>query len=243
MKCLVLAAGYATRLYPLTENFPKPLLPVRGKAIMDWLLDDIDSNLDIEEYVIVTNHRFASNFETWKKTARLSKPIHILDDGSTDNDNRKGAVRDIAFAIEELELRDDLLVIAGDNILDFSMKGFVDYFYKKKHSCVMRYYEKETARLQRTGVAVINDNGKIIKMEEKPEQPSSNWAIPPFYVYRREDLALVKKGLALGCGTDAPGSFIVWLCGQCDVYAYPMEGKRYDIGDLRSYQKVLDLFG
>ncbi|MBO5162622.1 MAG: NTP transferase domain-containing protein, partial [Lachnospiraceae bacterium] len=120
MKCVVLAAGYATRLYPLTENFPKPLLPVGGKPILNWLLDDIDILPEIDGHVIISNHKFISYFTKWKEEQNLKNPITILDDGSLDNDHRLGAVRDIQFAIETLKLEDDLLVIAGDNVLDFS---------------------------------------------------------------------------------------------------------------------------
>lgn len=239
MRCLVLAAGYATRLYPLTENFPKPLLDVNGKTIMDWLLEDVDANAEIEEYIVVTNHRFAGHFENWKKNCRLKQPIHILDDGSTENNNRLGAVKDIAFAIEQLEIDDDLLVLAGDNVLDFTLGSFVSYFKEKKHTCVMRYYEPSEVKLHKTGVTVIEPvTERILEMEEKPENPKSKWAVPPFYIYHKADLPLIAKGIEAQCGTDAPGSFIAWLCGQCEVYAFEMPGKRYDIGNLESYRQV-----
>ena len=141
MKCVVLAAGYATRLYPLTENFPKPLLPVGGKPILNWLLDDIDILPEIDGHVIISNHKFISHFTKWKEEQNLKNPITILDDGSLDNDHRLGAVRDIQFAIETLNLEDDLLVIAGDNVLDFSLAGFVAYMREKGKSCVMCHEE------------------------------------------------------------------------------------------------------
>ena len=132
MICMVLAAGYATRLYPLTENFPKPLLKVKDKTILDWLLDDIDSAKEISKYVIISNHKFVEHFENWAKNKKLSAPIVVLDDGSTDNDNRLGAVKDIEFAIEKENIDEDLLIIAGDNVLDFSFGGFINYFKEKK---------------------------------------------------------------------------------------------------------------
>lgn len=238
MICVVLAAGYATRLYPLTENFPKPLLDVNGKSILDWLLDDIDTIDDITEYVIISNHKFADHFESWKKNCKLNKPVTVIDDGTTSNETRLGAVKDIDFAIEKLNLNDDLLVVAGDNIIDFSFDGFVKYFKEKNASCVMRYFEESIPVLQKCGVACVTDDGLITDMEEKPKEPKSNWGIPPFYIYKKDDVHFIRDGINGGCATDAPGSFIAWLCHQSDVYAMEMPGERYDIGDLESYEQV-----
>ena len=236
MKCLILAAGYATRLYPLTENFPKPLLEVGGKTILDWLVDDIDGAGLVDEYIVISNHRFACHFEKW--AAEKSQKITVVDDGTSTNETRLGAVRDVQFAIEKLGLDDDMLVIAGDNVLDFSLTQFAAYAKEKNASCIMRYHEPETRRLTKCGVVVVDENDRILDMEEKPAQPKSSWCCPPFYYYTREDARLVKKGIESGCGTDAPGSYIAWLCTQTPVYAMEMPGRRYDIGDLESYQKV-----
>lgn len=238
MKCVILAAGYATRLYPLTENFPKPLLEVAGKPILDWLIDDMDQTGLIDEYIIISNHKFASIFEDWSK-GRYT----IVDDGTTSNDNRLGAVKDIQFAIEQLQLDDDLLVMAGDNLLDFSLEGFIRYAKEKDATCVMRYYEPDEARLHKSGVAEIDADGRLLSMEEKPACPKSHWCVPAFYYYTREDAHLIRKGIENGCGTDAPGSFIAWLCGQTRVYAWEMPGRRYDIGNLASYEEVKETFG
>ncbi len=146
MKCLILAAGYATRLYPLTENFPKPLLEVKGKTILDWLVGDIDTCGLVDQYVVVSNHKFVHHFEQW--TAEKKQNIIVLDDGTSTNETRLGEVKDIQFAIDELKLDDDLLIIAGDNILDFSLVKFIQYAQEKKTSCIMRYYEPELKRLQ-----------------------------------------------------------------------------------------------
>ena len=267
MKCLILAAGYATRLYPLTENFPKPLLEVAGKPILDWLIDDMNKTGLIDEYIVISNHKFAPIFNEWSKvksqkipeqsspTRSLSKvkgqkqpssfvlrpsslDIVVLDDGTSSNATRLGAVKDIDFAIDKLKLDDDLLVMAGDNLLDFSLEGFIRYAKEKNATCVMRYYEADEARLHKTGVAEIDTDGRILSMEEKPANPKSHWCIPAFYYYTREDARLIKKGIASGCGIDAPGSFIAWLSTQTSVYTYEMPGKRYDIGTLESYEQV-----
>lgn len=236
MKCLILAAGYATRLYPLTENFPKPLLKVGDKTILDWLVDDIDSAGEVDGYVVISNHKFAHHFEAWAKTKKQN--ITVVDDGTESNETRLGAVKDIQFAIEKLALDDDMLVIAGDNVLDFSLCRFVAYAKEKKTSCILRYYEPETKRLQKSGVVTINDKDLVLEMAEKPAAPESNWCTPPFYFYTAEDARLLQKGIDAGCGTDAPGSYIAWLCTQTPVHAMEMPGSRYDIGNLESYEKV-----
>lgn len=234
MKCLILAAGYATRLYPLTRDFPKPLLKVQDKTILDWLIDDIDASGKVDQYIVVSNDKFARHFREWAATK--SQDIIVLNDGTRTNETRLGAVKDIHYAIETLYIDDDLLVIAGDNLLDFSLKGFIDYALDKKATCTMRYYEKRFAKLQSSGVLTIDDNDKVIRMVEKPERPETHWCCPAFYIYRREDVQLVRTAIQQGCNVDAPGSFIAWLADKSDVYAYEMPGNRYDIGNMKSYQ-------
>lgn len=236
MKCLILAAGYATRLYPLTENFSKPLLPIGDKTILDWLIDDIDTLGAVDEYIVISNHKFATHFEQWADAKKQN--ITVVDDGTSTNETRLGAVCDIQFAIDKLDLDDDMLVIAGDNVLDFSLTKFISYAQAKKTSCIMRYFEASEARLHKCGIVQIDYNDKILSMEEKPEQPKSHWCCPPFYYYTRDDAKLVKKGIESGCGTDAPGSYIAWLCKQTTVHAMEMPGCRYDIGNLESYEQV-----
>ena len=241
MKCLILAAGYATRLYPLTENFPKPLLEVRGKSILDHLLDDLDSTGKIDGYVVISNHKFVRCFTDWAKGKTL--PVTVLDDGTERNEERLGAVRDVALAIRELSLDEDLLVVAGDNLLDFSLARFLDYAEKKRASCVLRYYEPSVERLKKCGVLDVDENDRILSMVEKPAEPKSHWCCPPFYRFTREDARRVSEGIAAGCGVDAPGSFIAWLSSVSPVYAMEMPGNRYDVGDLKSYEEVKKNYG
>ena len=236
MKCLILAAGYATRLYPLTENFPKPLLKVQEKTILDWLIDDIDAAGQVDEYVVISNHKFAHHFTAWANTK--TQKVTVVDDGTESNETRLGAVKDIQFAMEKLGLDDDMLVIAGDNLLDFSLTKFISYAKEKNASCVMRFYQPDRAKLLKTGVVTVAEDDRITKMTEKSPNPETNWCCPPFYYYTREDARLVEKGIAAGCGTDAPGSYIAWLCTQVPVYAMEMPGSRYDIGNLESYEQV-----
>lgn len=236
MKCLILAAGYATRLYPLTENFPKPLLKVQDKTILDWLVDDIDGAGLVDEYIVISNHKFARHFQEWAAGKR--QKVTVVDDGTSTNETRLGAVCDIRFAVDSLGLTGDMLVIAGDNVLDFSLQHFVRYADKKRTSCVMRFHEPNEERLHKCGVLEIDAADRIMSMEEKPAQPKSHWVCPPFYYYTAEDAARIPAAIADGCGTDAPGSFIAWLCRHTSVHAMEMPGRRYDIGNLQSYEEV-----
>lgn len=240
MKCLILAAGYATRLYPLTENFPKPLLKVGDKTILDWLVDDIASTGLVDGYAVISNHKFAEHFKEWAKTKNL--PIDVVDDGTSTNETRLGAVRDIQFAIDKLALDDDLLVIAGDNVLDFSFAGFLAYAAEKGTSCVMCHEENDLAKQQRTAIITFHEDGLITSYEEKPQAPKGHHAVPPFYFYRKADAARIPEALANGCNPDAPGSFAAWLSHQTAVHAYQMPGQRYDIGNMASYEHVQQVY-
>ena len=243
MKCLILAAGYATRLYPLTENFPKPLLKVGEKSILDWLVDDLVETTDIDEFVVISNHKFATHFEEWKNSKEKTRfyEITVIDDGTSTNESRLGAVKDIQLAVEKLKLTDDLLV-AGDNVLDFSLSKFVEFAKKKGTSCVMCHEENELKKQQKTAIITVNKNDLITFYEEKPKEPKGNLAVPPFYCYRSVDVKRIQEALDSGCGYDAPGSFAAWLSKQTPMHAYKMPGKRYDIGDINSYEYVKSVF-
>ena len=235
MKAIILAAGYATRLYPLTENFPKPLLPVGGKAILDWLVEDLWDS--VEQFIVVTNHKFVREFEKWAE----SRKIVVIDDGTETNETRLGAVKDIQLAAEGL--KDDVLVMAGDNVLTFSLVPFISYGKASGTSCVMCHEENRLAALQKTAVITTDPEGLITSYEEKPREPKGNLAVPPFYYFRAEDLARIQEALEDGCGYDAPGSFAAWLSTTTPMHAWKMPGVRYDIGDLESYRKVNERMG
>ena len=238
MKNIVIAAGYATRLYPLTENFPKPLLKVGSKSILERMLDDIDNIADIDEHIIVTNHKFAHCFEEWKQEVSYKKPIRIVDDGTESNETRLGAVRDLLLAIDTFHVDDDMMVLAADNILDFSFQGFVDFFKEKGSSVIMCHYEPELKKLQRTGVIAVDDSWRVLEMQEKPQEPVSHWAVPPFYLYKKSDLPLIKDCMNHGCGFDAPGNLAHYLVDKTTVHAWQMPGSRFDIGSMDSYEEA-----
>ncbi len=233
MKCIILAAGYATRMYPLTENFPKPLLEVGGKPILDWLVDDLSSV--VEEFVVISNHKYAHHFEDWS----AGKPVVVVDDGTSTNETRLGAVKDIQFAIDKLGLAgEDLLIIAGDNVLEFRLQSFVDYAKEKKTSCTMRYWEEDPVKLRRAGVSEVSSDDVLISFEEKPAEPKSNWCTPPFYFYAAPDVAKIREAITDGCATDAPGSLVAWMCKHSILHSMVMPGRRYDIGNLEQYALI-----
>ncbi len=242
MKNIIIAAGYATRLYPLTENFPKPLLEIGNNTILGRIIEDVDSIEEISEHIIVTNHKFAAIFQEWAEVQKTVKPIRIIDDGTETNETRLGAVRDLLLAIEGME-DEDIMVLAADNLLTFSMQGFVDFFKEKQTSIIMCHHEPSLKALQRTGVIAVDENMRVLQMQEKPEVPVSNWAVPPFYIYKASDLPLIRKCLEHGCGYDAPGNLAHYLCEIAPMHAWQMSGSRFDIGSLDSYEEAKKLFG
>lgn len=256
MKNIVIAAGYATRLGELTRNFPKPLLKIGENTILGRMLDDIDTIPDIDEHIIVTNHKFAPVFEEWKNGQKYSKPITIIDDGTETNETRLGAVCDLLLAIKMLDERcqssidsedigetADLLVVAADNILHFSFREFVDFAKQKNTSCIMCHEQPSIEKLQRTGVIVVDDNMRVLDMQEKPQVPKTHWAVPPFYIYRKEDMELVRHSVENGCGKDAPGNLAHYMVEHTVMHAWPMSAGRFDIGSLDTYYEACRLFG
>ncbi len=248
MKNIVIAAGYATRLGELTKNFPKPLLKIGNNTILGRMLDDIDQISEIDEHIIITNHKFAHIFEEWKKE-RLSvsgssaarKPITIIDDGTETNDTRLGAVCDLLFAMDKLSINDDLLVVAADNLLFFSFSEFVKFAKEKATSCIMCHEQPSIEKLQRTGVVELDANNRVLGMEEKPQAPKSHWAVPPFYIYLQKDLDLVRHSVENGCGKDAPGNLAHYMVEHTTMHAWPMSAGRFDIGSLDTYYEACDL--
>ncbi len=243
MKNIVIAAGYATRLGELTKNFPKPLLKIGNSTILGRMLDDIDKIPEIDEHVIITNHKFAPIFVKWKDTLHYMKPITIVDDGTDTNETRLGAVCDLLYAMERLQINDDILVVAADNLLFFSFKDFIDFAQIKNTSCIMCHNQPSIEKLQRTGVVELDENNKVVGMEEKPQTPKSHWAVPPFYIYLKKDLDLVRHSVENGCGKDAPGNLAHYMVEHTDMHAWPMSAGRFDIGSLDTYYEAVKRFG
>ena len=256
MKNIVIAAGYATRLGELTRNFPKPLLKIGENTILGRMLDDIDRIPEIDEHVIVTNHRFAPIFQQWATEQHYTKPVTIIDDGTETNETRLGAVCDLLYALDVLDERSksslnredlggasDLLVVAADNLLFFSFQEFVDYAREKGTSCIMCHEQPSIEKLQRTGVIVVDDQMRVLNMEEKPQEPKSHWAVPPFYIYKKHDLELVRHSVENGCGKDAPGNLAHYMVDHTVMHAWPMSAGRFDIGSLDTYYEAIEKYG
>lgn len=245
MKNIVIAAGYATRLGELTRNFPKPLLKIGDSTILDRMLDDIDRIADIDEHIIVTNHKFAPVFEQWKAGLHYTKPVTIIDDGTETNETRLGAVCDLLLAINQgsAPIDDDLLVVAADNLLFFSFQPFIDFAKAKGTSCIMCHEQPSIEKLQRTGVVELDAGMRVLRMEEKPQVPRSHWAVPPFYIYLRKDLPLVRQAVENGCGKDAPGNLAHYMVDRTVMHAWKMTGGRFDIGSIDTYYEAIEKYG
>ena len=225
MKALILAAGYATRLSPLTDDFPKGLLPVGGRPMVDWIVDNVRA-AGVDDVWLVTNARFAPRFDDWG----AANGVSIADDGTDSNENRLGAIGDIRFA----DLDDDALIIAGDNLFDYSLAEFVGFWEAKgRRSAVAVHDVGDRELAKRYGIVEIDGDDRIVDFVEKPDDPPSTLAATATYLYSREHLALVDVYLEEGNNPDQPGNFVAWLHRREPVYAYRFAGGWYDVGDHR----------
>jgi glucose-1-phosphate thymidylyltransferase len=223
MKALILAAGYATRLRPLTDAIPKQLLPVGGRPMVDWILDRI-AETSADEVHLVTNARFAPDFERWAE----GKDVQVHNDGTTSNEDRLGAIGDIEF----VGLDDDLLAIAGDNLFDYSLADYESYWRAKEGSCVAVHDVGDPELAKKYGIVDVDEQDRITNFVEKPADPPTTLCATATYLYRREDAGLVPTYLAEGNPPDQPGNFVAWLHKRAPVYAYRFPGDWYDVGDL-----------
>lgn len=241
MKCLLLCAGYATRLFPLTENFPKALLNVGDRPLLDYILDEVNSIDEIDEIYLVTNKKYTPHFEKWASEKNNIKPITIFNDNTTTNEDRLGAIGDIQFTIENAKINDDLLIIAGDNLFTFKLRDFVDYQKEKKNSTVC-VKEEKYENLKRLGVVETDDNMTIIGFEEKPEKPKGKYAATAVYLYPKEVVPVFKEYIDEGNNADAPGNFVAYLYKKLPVSGYVFKGTWYDVGTHQALAEVNDVY-
>jgi len=243
MKALILAAGYATRLYPLTLHQPKPLLEVGGKPIIEYILEKIDEISEIDQIYIVTNNKFKPHFDEWLNNYQNKKSIKILNDGTLSNDDRLGAVGDINFVIQNENIDDDLLVIAGDNIFDFSLTELTK-IKNEKNASVMAVQDLKDPNLiaNKFGNITLDQENKIVDFEEKPEYPKSSLAASATYLFTKDCLIEVNNLLRENPNLDAPGNLIKYLISKKSVYGYIVEGLWYDIGSLDQLKEADELF-
>jgi glucose-1-phosphate thymidylyltransferase len=238
-----MAAGYATRLYPLTRDRAKPLLPIAGRPIIDYIVDALDAVREIDRIYVVTNSRFSASFEEWAGSRRGGKgvPIGVIDDGTVSDDDKLGAIGDIKFVLDRERIDDDLLVVLGDNLFDLDIENLVAFF-KKKGVTVGAYdvRDKEAARLY--GILAVDERSRVADFLEKPPDPPSTLAAIGMYLFPREKLDLFRVYAEEGNKMDAPGYFIKWLYQREPVHAYVFNGVWYDIGDLEMYKRADALY-
>ncbi|MBR9699270.1 nucleotidyltransferase family protein [Candidatus Woesearchaeota archaeon] len=232
MKAIILAAGYATRLYPLTKDKPKPLLDVKGKLIINYIIEKIPQEVD--HIYVVTNNKFFSHFEEWKKS--IAKPITIVNDLTMSNDDRLGSLGDIRFVIDKFSLNEDLLIVAGDNLFEFGLEEIYSYFKEKRNNVVALYdvQNKELAKLY--GIVSIAENGKIVHFEEKPQEPRSTLSSTGVYFYPAQTIQKLIEFLDSTQKSDKAGDFLEWLYTKEDVFGYPVKKKWFDIGSLEQLE-------
>jgi glucose-1-phosphate thymidylyltransferase len=242
MKCILLCAGYATRLFPLTQNFPKALLEVGGRAILDYTLDEVNSIGEIDHIYLVTNAKYTPHFEEWAKSKNNIKPITVFNDGTTNNDDRLGAIGDMQFTIEKAGIDDDILVLATDNLFTFKLKDFVEFYKTKNAPSVCVREEEDINLLKRVGVAKLDEDMRIVDFVEKPAEPQSKYAVYAEYIYPKNVLPMIKTYLEEGNSCDAPGNLVAYMYKRLPTYAYAFNGVCYDVGTHEALAQVNEIY-
>jgi glucose-1-phosphate thymidylyltransferase len=245
MRALILAAGYATRLYPLTKAYPKPLLKVGGRPIIDYIVRKLEPIEEVDEIIVVTNSKFFLKFNNWARQAACVKPISIVDDLTRSHSDRRGAIGDMHFVIRKKRLKDELLVIGGDNLFDSGLEPFFAFARQKGNSpCIGVYDLADKAKVRQYGVVKLNRRGRITDFQEKPAFPRSTIVAMCVYYFPADKLKLVGDYI---CGRhdrhDATGFYIDWLKERISVYGYVFGGRWYDIGHRDFYQEARAEFG
>jgi glucose-1-phosphate thymidylyltransferase len=229
MQAIIPAAGYATRLYPLTENKPKHLLEVKGKPLMEWVIKKL-VELQVTKIVVVSNDKYYSAFREWLDGYSHTIPIELYNDNTTSNDDRLGQIGDIQFGVEQGKIDDDLIVVAGDNLFNFSLKPCYDFF-KEKNAPVNALWDcKHIPTAQQLGVGIINDQNRMIEFQEKSPEPKATTVSLGIYLIPHTDIPLFKKYLVDGNNPDKMGFFMIWLMNNYSLYGYTYTEKWFDIG-------------
>lgn len=246
MKALILAAGYATRLYPITKDYPKPLLEIGSQPIIDYIINKLNELNEINEIIVVTNSKFMPFFKQWKDSLKIQKRISLVDDLTKSLQDRRGAVGDMYFAIKNKRIKDDLVVVGGDNLFERNLQDFMAFIKIKKDSPAIGIYNlKDKRKAKRYGVVKLDKKNKIIDFKEKPQDPNSTLVAMCLYYFPKKKLGLIKKYLTFGDFKekhDATGFYIDWLRKRCSVYGFIFEGCWYDIGDSKFFQEARKKF-
>jgi glucose-1-phosphate thymidylyltransferase len=244
MKALILAAGYATRLYPLTKLYPKPLLEVQGRPIINYIIDRLESISDIDEIYIVTNSKFIRIFNKWIRSVKSVKKITLVNDLTKNNQDRLGAIGDINFTVNRKKIQDDLLIIGGDNLFSGSLRGFLSYSKKNRPAASIGLYKlRQKKDASHYGVAKLDRHKKVISFEEKPKKPKSSLVAMCLYYLPKNYLSLIHQYMQDKKRTaDATGGYIAWLKNKVDVYGYVFGGSWFDIGDYKYLNAAKEKF-
>jgi glucose-1-phosphate thymidylyltransferase len=245
MKVIILAAGYATRLYPLTLTQPKPLLPVAGKPMVEYVLDNLAPIGGIDRIYVVTNAKFASHFQKWADNYRETKAklnFTIVNDGSTDDSNKLGAIGDIHYVLKNEKVDDDLIIVAGDNLFSEKLEGF-GKFVREKNAPVLAVYDvKNLEEIKKYNSISVDGNGRITFFEEKPKNPTSTITGIALYFYPKSALKLIDQYIAEGNNPDQPGRLVQWLYPRTPFYTWRVPGIWYDIGSKETLEEANGIF-
>jgi glucose-1-phosphate thymidylyltransferase len=245
MKVIILAAGYATRLYPLTLTQPKPLLSVAGKPMIDYVLDNLAPIGGIDRIYVVTNAKFAGHFQKWADdycAAKAKLNFTIANDGSTDDTNKLGAIGDIHFVLKSQNVDDDIIVVAGDNLFSEKLPDF-GRFCRQKNAPVLAVYDVgDLEQIKKYNAITLDGEGRITFFEEKPKKPTSTLTGIALYFYPRATLPLIQQYIAEGNNPDQPGRLIQWLYPRVPVYTWKVPGRWYDIGSKETLEEANRIF-
>lgn len=243
MNAVILCAGFATRMYPLTKNFPKPLLEVAGKPVLDYLIEQIVCLPGMQAVHLVSNGKFIDHFRQWHQAGEKRGcfggiPIHIHNDGCVDNKSRLGAAGDLYLALGKIDPPGRVLVSGGDNIYQFSLQPLWEQFLASHHHCITSLRETEKEKLQKTGVLDLDDHNRVLRLHEKPSNPPSTWTSPPLYFLQPSIWTILERFLHAPGNHDAPGYLIDHLCQTERVQALKLDAQRLDIGCLKTYHQA-----
>lgn len=246
MKVIILAAGYATRLYPLTLTQPKPLLPVAGKPMVEHVIDNLAPIPGIDRIYVVTNAKFAGHFQKWSDHYRATKAkldFTVCNDGSTDDTNKLGAIGDINFVLNTQKVDDDLIVVAGDNLFSEQLSDFGKTCREKNAPVLALYDVGNLEEIKKYNSITVDAAGRITFFEEKPKQPASTLTGIALYYYPRQTLALIKQYIAEGNNPDQPGRLVQWLYPRTPFYTWRVPGIWFDIGSKETLEEANQIFG
>lgn len=243
LNAILLCAGYGTRLYPLTKDKPKPLLSIAGEPLISRLVKNLETIPSLNQIAIVSNARFYQQFVDWKKSYASKNQVTVINDGTTDDKNRLGAIKDLKLGLEKLNQKSDLIVLAGDNLFDLDLSVFTSFSESKRPAATVGVYDvKDRTLAQKYGLIKTDSSGKITAFLEKPKVPPTTLASMGIYYFPKDTLRFIDRYLQANQNSDAPGFYISWLIGQTDVYAFQFNGTWFDIGDSNSYYKADEFF-